>query len=45
MLQFAKSNRLIVPLAGYTIYVMGASPAGLSPETWSALKTFWMIYF
>jgi hypothetical protein len=27
------------------VYVIGASPAGLSPQAWNALKTFWTLYF
>ena len=45
MIKRAKANSLMVPLAGYRVYVMGASPAGLSPQTWNALKTFWALYF
>jgi hypothetical protein len=41
----AKANSLMVPLAGYRVYVVGASPAGLSPQTWNALRTFWTLYF
>ena len=45
MLERAKANGLIVPLAGYRVYVIGASPAGLSPQAWNALRTFWTLYF
>lgn len=45
MLERAKANRLIVPLNGYKVYVYGASPNGLSPEAWLAIKSFWTIYF
>jgi hypothetical protein len=45
MIERTKANGLMVPLAGYRVYVIGASPAGLSPQTWNALKTFWMMYF
>jgi hypothetical protein len=45
MIERVKANGLIVPLAGYRIYVIGASPAGLSPQTWNALRTFWTMYF
>jgi hypothetical protein len=41
----ARANGLIVPLVGYRVYVIGASPAGLSPQTWNALRTFWTLYF
>jgi hypothetical protein len=45
MVERAKANGLLVPLAGYKVYVVGASPAGLSPQTWNAIKTFWTLYF
>jgi hypothetical protein len=45
MLRRAKSNNLVVPLSGYRIHVIGASPAGLNPYTWNTLKTFWTLYF
>jgi hypothetical protein len=45
MLERAKAKGLIVPFAGYKVYVIGASPAGLSPQTWNTLRTFWTIYF
>jgi hypothetical protein len=45
MIERAKSNGLMVPLDGYRVYVIGASPAGLSPQTWNALRTFWTLYF
>lgn len=45
MIERTKANGLLVPLAGYRVYVIGASPAGLSPQTWNALKTFWTLYF
>jgi hypothetical protein len=45
MLAIARSNGLIVPLHGYKVHVIGASPAGLSPQTWNSLKTFWTLYF
>jgi hypothetical protein len=45
MLERAKANGLIVPLNGYEIYVYGASPSGLTPLAWRALKTFWAKYF
>jgi hypothetical protein len=40
-----KANGLMVPLSGYRVYVVGASPAGLSPQAWNALRTFWALYF
>ena len=45
MIERAKANGLMVPLAGYGVYVIGASPAGLSPQVWNALRTFWTLYF
>jgi hypothetical protein len=45
MIERAKANGLMVPLSGYRVYVVGASPAGLSPQTWNALRTFWTLYF
>ena len=45
MIEQVKANDLIVPLAGYRIYVIGASPAGLRPKAWSVLRTFWTLYF
>lgn len=45
MLQRAKANRLIVPLKEYKVYVYGASPNGLTPQGWEAIKKFWELYF
>ncbi len=45
MIERAKANGLLVPLAKYRVYVVGASPAGLSPQIWNAIKTFWTLYF
>jgi hypothetical protein len=45
MIGRAKANGLLVPLSGYRIYVIGASPAGLSPKAWNALRKFWTLYF
>jgi hypothetical protein len=45
MIERAKANGLMVPLARHKVYVIGASPAGLNPQTWSALRTFWTLYF
>ena len=45
MLRRAKSNHLVVPLTGYRIHVLGASPSGMSPYTWNAAKEFWKLYF
>ncbi len=44
MLERAKTNGLLVPLNGYKIYVFGASPSGLTPEAWTTIKNFWIIY-
>jgi hypothetical protein len=45
MLERAKANGLIVPLKGYKVYVLGASPCGLTPEAWFRVKDFWIGYF
>jgi hypothetical protein len=45
MIERTKANGLMVPLAGYRVYVIGASPAGLSPQAWNTLRTFWALYF
>lgn len=45
MLDRAKANGLIVPINGYKIYVLGASPIGLTPQTWSKVREFWTRYF
>jgi len=45
MIERAKANGLMVPLVGYRVYAVGASPAGLSPQAWNALRTFWTLYF
>jgi hypothetical protein len=45
MMRHARSHRLVVPLGGYRIHVVGASIAGMSPQTWSTLKAFWTLYF
>jgi hypothetical protein len=45
MLERAKANGLIVPLKGYTLYIYGATPVGLTPQTWATVKTFWTLYF
>ena len=45
MIERTKANGLMVPLTGYRVYVIGASPSGLSPQAWNALRTFWMLYF
>ncbi len=44
MLDRAKANGLIVPLDGYKVYVYGASLNGLSPQVWSRVKRFWIMY-
>jgi hypothetical protein len=45
MLARAKASGLIVPLHGYQIHVIGASPSGLTPQAWSTLRMFWTSYF
>jgi hypothetical protein len=45
MLERAKTNGLIVPMNGYKVYVYGATPNGLSPQAWLAVKNFWTLYF
>lgn len=45
MLDRAKANRLIVPLNGYKVYVLGASPGGLTPPQWFRVREFWTRYF
>lgn len=45
MMQLARTNRLIVPLAGVRVYVFGASTANLNPEAWNTIKNFWVAYF
>ena len=45
MLEHVKTNGLIVPLNGYTIYIQGASTSGLSPRAWLTIKRFWELYF
>ncbi len=45
MLERAKANGLVVPLNGYKVYVSGASPVGLTPQTWLTIKSFWTMYF
>jgi hypothetical protein len=45
MLERAKADGLMVPLNGYTVYIEGASPSGLSPQSWVTIKRFWELYF
>jgi hypothetical protein len=45
MLERAKANGLIVPLNGYRVHVLGASPSGLTPQAWFRLRDFWTRYF
>jgi len=45
MLDRAKVNGLIVPLNGYRVYVLGASPGGLTPQAWFRVREFWTRYF
>lgn len=45
MLARAQAAGLVVPLHGYAIHVIGASPSGLTPQAWNMLRAFWMLYF
>jgi len=45
MLERVKANGLLVTLSGYKIYILGASPSGLTPQAWLAVKKFWTKYF
>jgi hypothetical protein len=45
MLERAKADGLLVPLTGYTMYIYGASPNGLTPQAWRTVKRFWELYF
>ena len=45
MLERVKANGLLVPLSGYKIHIHGASPSGLTPQVWLAVKKFWTMYF
>jgi hypothetical protein len=45
ILKHAKSNHLVVPLTGYRIHVLGASPSGMTPYAWNTVKEFWTLYF
>lgn len=45
MLEHAKANGLLVPMSGYKVYVYGATPAGLTPQAWVTVKSFWTLYF
>jgi hypothetical protein len=44
MLDRVKRNNLVVPLTGYKIHIIGASPVGLTPQQWMTLRRFWEIY-
>ncbi len=44
MLELAKNNGLIVPLAGYRVQVYGASTTAMSPEAWNTIRAFWTMY-
>ena len=44
MLEQAKQNGFVVPLSNYKVKVIGASPVGLTPEQWIAVKRFWEMY-
>lgn len=45
MLARAKAAGLVVPLHGYQLHVIGASPEGLTPQAWNTLRVFWTLYF
>jgi len=45
MVEQAKANGLLVPLKGYRIHVVGASPRSLTPKAWNGIKEFWKLYF
>jgi len=45
MLERAKGNGLLVRLESYKVHILGASPSGLAPQAWLAVKNFWEIYF
>lgn len=45
MLERAKIAGLVVPLPRYKVHVLGATPAGLTPQAWMTLKRFWYMYF
>jgi hypothetical protein len=45
MMEQAKLVHLVVPLPGHRIHVVGASAAGLTPEKWYSVKSFWREYF
>src|SRR5258708_21956636 len=45
MLERAKANGVLVPLAHYKISVHGASRVGLTPDSWMTLRSFWKMYF
>ena len=44
MLERAKANGLLVPLANYKIHVYGASTTGLAPQSWMTIRRFWEMY-
>lgn len=45
MLDEARAKKLIVPLKGYRVSVLGASPSGLDPQAWNTVRAFWELYF
>jgi hypothetical protein len=45
MLERAKANGLVIPMVRYKIYVLGASPARLTPRSWMTIRVFWKMYF
>lgn len=45
MMEVVTNNRMLVPLPGYRVHVLGASPAGLTPQLWNEVREFWRLYF
>jgi hypothetical protein len=45
MLERASDGKLLVPLNGYHINVLGASTDGLTPRIWPGIRQFWKEYF
>lgn len=45
MVKRAQANALVAPLKGYKVRVLGASPSGLTPQTWFTAREFWRRYF
>jgi hypothetical protein len=45
MLREVSAKGLLVPMRGYHIHVIGASVAGLTPQSWNTIHEFWRLYF